>query len=308
MRLRTALLRRGIGPSVLTLACASALAAVPPPSGYSAQTLPGLSGAGESAAIEPRVVVVDPRHPEIRIELPAAEVQAAGEDMQGLYRKLVRTAGAASATLAVAENGRVFFRRAETTALAKADTPPLPELPAPPTLRLAQQLVSVTETQSVPEPLSEADPITLRLGDQLAAAPIDMSAVPSSPPRRAWRKAEQARLELPEEITVALGWMEERNEREPEAPSLFAAQLEFAPTDSCTALLLSEAEITRFPAQAASHSTDALVRVTRPVRVADPSRASIVEIVPQRMSGRIALASLDEAGEWLVYQAIRIAR
>ena len=34
---------------------------------------------------------------------------------RGVYRKLVRTAAPASATIAVAENGRVFFRRAGIT-------------------------------------------------------------------------------------------------------------------------------------------------------------------------------------------------
>ncbi len=104
-----------IGASVLALACASAFAAIPQPSGNSPPALPGLSSPAESA--EPRVVVADPRYPAIRIELPASELWAAGEDMRGVYRKLVRTAASASATMAVAENGRIFFRRAGNTTL-----------------------------------------------------------------------------------------------------------------------------------------------------------------------------------------------
>jgi hypothetical protein len=115
METRTASSCLGIGASMLALACASAFAAFPQPSRNSALVYPKFSGHGESTAPDRKVVVADPRHPGIRIELPASELQSAGEDMQGVYRKLVRTAASASATIAVAENGRVFFRRAGIT-------------------------------------------------------------------------------------------------------------------------------------------------------------------------------------------------
>ena len=120
MESRMALLRLGLGPSVLTLACASALAAISDTSGNPPASPPELSRPRESAAPEMKVVVVDPRHPAIRIELPASEARAAGEDVPGLYRRLVRGARAESATVAVVENGRVFFRRSGISTLALA--------------------------------------------------------------------------------------------------------------------------------------------------------------------------------------------
>ena len=73
-----------------------------------------------SAATDlPRVVVADPRYRSIRVELPASEANAIGQDPQDLYRRLVKTRHA-GANVVMVQNGRVFFVRAGYSELARA--------------------------------------------------------------------------------------------------------------------------------------------------------------------------------------------
>ena len=120
MEARTALSRLRFCSSVLTLACANAMAAIQEGNAPAASNAPVLTAPAPAVHAPATVVVADPRNPSIRIELPAAELQASGESMDRLYRKLVRSSKLASADTVVAENGRIFFRRTENSALARA--------------------------------------------------------------------------------------------------------------------------------------------------------------------------------------------
>ena len=120
MAARTALSCLGICACVLTLACANAAAAVQEGNAPAASNASVLAEPAPAVHAPTSVVVADPRNPSIRIELPAAELLAPDESMDRLYRKLVKSSKLASANTVVAENGRIFFRRTENSAVARA--------------------------------------------------------------------------------------------------------------------------------------------------------------------------------------------
>ena len=99
----------------LVLACTAA-ASLPLQSRDSSPAFPGRS---ETRVDDATIIVADPRHPAIRIELRASEA-ASGEGMDRLYRKLVKSSRQVEASRVVVENGRVFLRRAEMSKLARA--------------------------------------------------------------------------------------------------------------------------------------------------------------------------------------------
>lgn len=123
MKIRRTLPGVVLGASILSLACTGALAVLERPS-----RAPSIDPLPAPAT----VVVVDPRHPSIRIELSARDVQAP-RDMAKLYRKLVRTARPSAETV-VAENGRIYFRRSDSLLLRLAESidvqkrPPAPQV------------------------------------------------------------------------------------------------------------------------------------------------------------------------------------
>ena len=265
---RGSLLGIGLGSSILSLACASAFAAIPP-----ADNVPRPPAVTPGASFaEPTVIVTDPRSKSIRIEVPASAV-AAGDDARTLYRKLVRTSAAKqSATVAVAENGRIFFRHAgEESTLARA---PQPEPVAEPLVLKRAEAISKS-----PQPGPESRRRTER-------------AAIAQPPRRTKVPAPVPPLGL-DDIAPTLPLVDET---EPEAPSLFAASREQLGT--CSAGPFGSQNAAPAPA-ASSHGAQVFVRETH-LDLATCSEPEILEVAPMQISGVVSLVSLDEAGEWLV--------
>lgn len=227
-----------------------------PPSGAPVARLPA-----PDAAVEVR----DPRHRGIRIEVSASEA-ASSTDPQRLYRGLVRSSRV-SANMAVVENGRVFFRNS-ASAVARSE-PPAHEEPL--VFKLEEQPVTiVAASPSVPPLESRRTP----------------DAAPQATRRSKAQRAADIAFDIPEEVTVALGFMG-GEQQGPQAQAL----------EAC--IPQSAFDFSKFPQPPApeqlEEGEDAIWRAHAPDVPSDDEPVIVVEA-----HGIVSLASLAEAGEWLV--------
>jgi hypothetical protein len=179
-------LRAGLSAAVLAAFVQhSAHASLPLPQASSGLplSLPQPVPASSTPAEDSHVVVSDPRHRGILIEVPATEAEAAADGgVDRLYRKLVRTSASAGANTVVAENGRIFFVRAGSSTFAAVPQAPAPvaviippEVPVE--LPLALEIIPARD-EAVREEVRPVEVVALKIDDPL---PMPLPEAPRAP-------------------------------------------------------------------------------------------------------------------------------
>lgn len=242
------------------------------------------------------VAMADPKRPGIYVE--ASDPAQDNGDIEQHYRGLLRSQR--NANIAVVENGRVFLRNGDSTAVARADEAPTP-LPGgrPP------------EVKEVKEPPEE--PLELKLDDTLAALtpePTLPEPVPNDVPARQLGALAQAerRMRPQPEPTIKpndseppldassyefAGRAFAKTERKPAPPATSTAagpgsgQPGFA-LDVCIQFVPQPAEILGVSLPAFGHKDRQPEDVRRLAAIAIEAR------------GRVDLNARADAGEWLV--------